>query len=63
MVMPKDAPTGAPAENVAKAKDRIREGGKAWARMVGQEEMRSYRRRDAGGGAGALKTTENVDGE
>jgi hypothetical protein len=33
MVMPKDAPTGAPAENVAKAKDRIREGGKAWARM------------------------------
>jgi hypothetical protein len=72
MVMPKEAPTGAPAEKVAKAKDRIREGGNAWARMpswVGMrlctvgERTRPYRRRNAGGRAGALKSTENVDSE
>lgn len=31
--MPTAAPTGAPAENVANARDRVREGGNACASM------------------------------
>jgi hypothetical protein len=49
MVMPKEAPTGAPAEKVAKAKDRIREGGKACARMpswIDVSQSLDERRRD-----------------
>lgn len=45
--MPTAAPTGAPAEKVANARDRVREGGKACANIPSYVDSKFAREQEA----------------